>query len=166
MENMAVKLADRKVGHDPILDVIIPGNQQAVRAALAKEQGARERAQLAQAQFGIAFTPREVHERIRKVLPWRLSAKRSTHWYMVEGYGTTPSGAWGVMNNNSDLDAYPRLIPDAALARYNEAEKTKLFEAFYVIEPVYAERSRVQADPWLVGRIGLPERYIVLAYWD
>jgi len=60
------------------------------------------------------------------------------------------------------VENYPRPIPDAALLRLSEAQKSGLFHGFYIVEPSYGS---VGADPWLIGFIR-PDHYIVLAYWE
>ena len=77
----------------------------------------------------------------------------------------------------TDVEHYAAPIPEAALLKMAEAIDSKLFKAFYVVEPTYEFQAarRQRTDPWLIGRVvdqppdaGQDSRrgYIVLAYWD
>ena len=77
----------------------------------------------------------------------------------------------------TDVEHYAALIPEAALLKLAAAIDSKLFKAFYVVEPTYEFQAarRQRTDPWLIGRVvdqphdaGQDSRrgYIVLAYWD
>lgn len=75
--------------------------------------------------------------------------------------------------------SYTAPIPVAALLKLADATASKLFKAFYVVEPGYAAiRPQRQVDPWLIGSVfervdhtldptGDGRRgYVVLAYWE
>lgn len=71
------------------------------------------------------------------------------------------------------VDLYPRLIPDAALLKWEAAQASGHFVAFSVVEPVLEQRPT--KDPWLIGHLEIrkgdpledrAKSSIVLAYWD
>jgi len=71
-----------------------------------------------------------------------------------------------------DLEAYYKDVPDRVLDALEEAQKSKVFSKFKIVEPVINIDQRVQrqTDPILVGirkqEHNRDQRYYVVAIWD
>lgn len=98
-------------------------------------------------QWGVA------RRRIARSLPWRLFRwRRPVLWKIEE---------------------YPHFIPDAALLKLAEAERSGLFTSLWVAEPTYERQVIQRTDPWIIGlraRDSIPfYRYTpvsIIAYWE
>lgn len=106
-------------------------------------QVAQSRRALAEAQYGLAMSQRELHDKIRRSIRARFGFERSS-----SGVGIT---------------SYTRFIPDEALLKYQEAKDSGFFDRFTIEWPTYD--SKQAPDPYLVGWLD-GDTAIVLAYWD
>lgn len=122
----------------------IPGQQHALQR-FRVQFAAAERLQIAEARFGLSQTRDALSDAIARTLPLRPFRFRTTEWTIVEKWDR------GV-------------LPDDAVRKYLDAQRSGLFDRFDVVEPLYKEHAR-NDDPWLVGRVRDTGRYIVLAYW-
>src|SRR5881396_3005842 len=131
-----------KVDSGPVDGVVIPAAQARARELALTAQRREARAEEAEARYGLRYDAIALCVRISGTLPVRPFRYRSTRWHCVENDGTyneVPSAARRArlaVNENSEAYEYPRVIPDAALARYQEAKASHLFERFFVIEAV------------------------------
>ncbi|HKW95680.1 MAG TPA: hypothetical protein VJX92_27585 [Methylomirabilota bacterium] len=107
-------------------------------------QAVKERIEIARATHGPLYTMGLVRERVAETLPSRAGYVRST---VIE-----------------PLAEYGDLIPDEALLKYDEAERTGLFSKFWVVTPTYYWKRQV--DPWIVGKVIGTSLCAVIARWD
>ena len=114
----------------------------AIRSRLPGQMRA-ERVKEAELRYGSLYTLAEIRRKVSETLAMRAGFIRSA-----------------VLD---PIEAYAEAIPDEALLKYDDAERSGLFDKFLVATPRYYE-SR-QTDPWIVGRVTGTERYAVIAYW-
>jgi len=115
----------------------------AIRFRLPK-QAVTERIEMARLAHGPLYTMGLIRERIAETLPSRVGYVRSA---VMEPIGQ-----------------YTGLIPDEALLKYDDAERSGLFAKFWVVTPTYYWRS--QADPWIVAEVAGTTLCAVIAQWS
>jgi hypothetical protein len=115
----------------------------AIRLKLPGQAG-KERAEMARVAYGPLYTMGLVRERVAETLPARTGYIRSTVVQPVEDYREP--------------------IPDDALLKYDNAERSGLFSKFWVVTPTYYWQRQV--DPWLVGEVAGTTLCAVIARWD
>ena len=115
----------------------------AVRFKLPR-QAVAERIEMARMSYGPLYTIGLVRQRVAETLPPRIGYVRSTTMEPIEQY------------------AGP--IPDEALLKYDDAERSGLFARFWVVTPTYYWRSQV--DPWIVAEVTGTVLCAVIARWD
>jgi len=103
-----------------------------------------ERIDTARALYGPLYERPEIERRIGETLPFRWGRPRTATLEPIESYDG------GV-------------IPDDALLKFDDAERTGLFSAFVVATPAYGKHRDV--DPWLMGVVSGTELYAVIARW-
>lgn len=106
----------------------------------------------AEAQYGLAYTWKDLQRHIRHTLPFRFFRRRVVKWFSIS--------------------EYPGMIPDAALLKFHDASTSGQFDQLGVATVTYGvfdQHKRRAIDPWLIGRLsGLRDgepSHIVLAYW-
>jgi hypothetical protein len=107
-------------------------------------QAVMERIEIARMSYGPLYTIGLVQERVAETLPIRIGYVRSTAMEPIEGY----SGR----------------IPDEALLKYDDAERSGLFAKFWVVTPTYYRAPQV--DPWIVAEVAGTRLCAVIARWD
>lgn len=115
----------------------------AIRFRLPK-QAVTERIEMARLTHGPLYTMGLIRERVAETLPPRVGYVRSA---LME-----------------PIEQYTGLIPDEALLKYDDAERSGLFAKFWVVTPTYYWRS--QADPWLVAEVAGTTLCAVIAQWN
>jgi len=115
----------------------------AIRLKLPGQAG-KERAEMARVAYGPLYTMGLVRERVAETLPAKTGYIRSTVVQPVEDYREP--------------------IPDDALLKYDDAERSGLFSKFWVVTPTYYWQRQV--DPWLVGEVAGTTLCAVIARWD
>ena len=114
----------------------------AIRFRLPK-QSLTERIEMARLSYGPLYTMGLIRERIAETLPPRVGYVRSA---VVE-----------------PIEQYAGPIPDEALLKYDDAERSGLFARVWVVTPTYYWRS--QADPWIVAEVAGTTLCAVIAQW-
>ena len=94
-------------------------------------QAVMERIEMARAAHGPLYTMGLIREQVADTLPVRLGFVRST---IVE-----------------PIEEYRDVIPDDALLKYDEAQRSGLFSRFSVVTPTYYRQRQI--DPWIVGEV-------------
>jgi hypothetical protein len=107
-------------------------------------QAVMERIELARVAYGPLHTVNLIRERVADTLPIRIGYVRST-----------------VM---TPIEQYREPIPDEALLKFDDAERSGLFSRFWVVTPTYY-RAR-QVDPWIVAEVAGTTLCAVIARWD
>jgi hypothetical protein len=107
-------------------------------------QAVAERVELARASYGPLYTMGLIRERVADTLPSRFGYIRAT---VVQ-----------------PLEQYPEPIPDDALLKYDEAERSGLFAKFWVVTPTYYRKAQI--DPWIVAEVAGTTLHAVIARWD
>src|SRR5438034_9614155 len=122
-------LESLKVDRGPVDNVVIPQAQARAREAALMQRRREVRAEEAEARYGLRHEAIALCVRISGTLPVRPFRSRSTRWYCVENdgahYNEVSSAARRArlaVNENSEAHEYPPVIPDAPLARYQEAK--------------------------------------------
>jgi hypothetical protein len=115
----------------------------AIRASLPG-QVLCERLDAARLQYGELYSLADIRRHVIATLPWRLANPRTAR---VEPVG-----------------AYAARIPDEALLKYDDAVKTRLFSAFFVVSPAY-DHAEPGPDPWIIGEVADTGLYAVIAQW-
>lgn len=103
----------------------------------------RQRVEMAKVCHGPLYTLVEVRRKVGETLPYRLG--------FVRGAALEP------------IESYRDVIPDAALLKYDDAVKSRLFSKFWVATPTYYEERQV--DPWILGEVEGAELFAVIAQW-
>ena len=107
-------------------------------------QAVRERVDMARAAHGPLYTMGLVREQVVQTLPVRLGYVRST---VVE-----------------PIEEYREEIPDEALLKYDDAQRSGLFSKFWIVTPTYYRERQI--DPWIVGEVTGSKLCAVIASWD
>lgn len=107
-------------------------------------QAVTERIEMARLSYGPLYTVGLVRERVAETLPTRIGYVRSTIMEPIEEYS--------------------RPIPDEALLKFEDAERSGLFAKFWVVTPTYYWKSQV--DPWIVAEVAGTMLCAVIARWD
>lgn len=107
-------------------------------------QAVSERVDMARAAHGPLYTMGLIRERVAETLPVRLGYVRST---VVE-----------------PIEEYREGIPDEALLRYDDAQRSGLFSRFWIVTPTYYRQRQI--DPWIVGEVAGSKLCAVIASWD
>jgi hypothetical protein len=107
-------------------------------------QAVRERVDMARAAHGPLHTMGLVREQVAQTLPVRLGYVRST---VVE-----------------PIEEYREEIPDEALLKYDDAQRSGLFSRFWIVTPTYYRERQI--DPWMVGEVAGSKLCAVIASWD
>ena len=117
-----------------------------VRAIRAKLPGQmlRERIEMAQVCYGPLYTLAEIRQKVGHTLPRRAG--------FIRGAVLEP------------IEDYRQPIPDEALLKYDDAQKSGLFSKFWVATPTYYQERQV--DPWIVAEVEGSDRWAVIARWD
>jgi hypothetical protein len=115
----------------------------AIRFRLPR-QAVSERIEMARVAYGPLYTMGLVRQRVADTLPNRIGYIRSAS---VEA-----------------LEEYAGPIPDDALLKYDEAQRSGLFAKFWVVTPRYYWRSQI--DPWIVAEVAGTALCAVIARWD
>jgi hypothetical protein len=103
----------------------------------------RERIETARALYGTLYGLTELQQKIGQTMTPRWGQRRTARLEPIESYE----------------DA----IPDEALLKFDDAQRTGLFTAFHVATPAYTKGQEV--DPWLVGQLTDCSLYAVIAQW-
>lgn len=103
----------------------------------------RERLEMAQLHHGPLYTLAEVRQKIGEVLPRRVG--------YVRGAALEP------------IETYRGAIPDDALLKFDDAQRSGIFSKFWVATPTYYQERQV--DPWIIGEVAGAERWAVIAQW-
>ena len=107
-------------------------------------QAVRERVDMARAAHGPLYTMGLIRERVAETLPFRLGYVRSM---VVE-----------------PIEEYREGIPDEALLKYDDAQRSGLFSKFWIVTPTYYVEPQI--DPWIVGEVAGSKLCAVIASWD
>jgi hypothetical protein len=107
-------------------------------------QAVQVRVDMARAAYGPLYTMGLIRERVAHTLPTRLGYVRTT---VIE-----------------PLEEYRGEIPDDALLKFEEAQRSGLFTKFWVLTPTYYRQRQV--DPWMVGEVAGSKLCAVIASWD
>jgi hypothetical protein len=107
-------------------------------------QAVRERVAMACAAHGPLYTMSLIRERVAETLPFRLGYVRSM---VVE-----------------PIEEYREGIPDEALLKYDDAQRSGLFSKFWIVTPTYYLQRQI--DPWIVGEVAGSNLCAVIASWD
>ena len=127
--------------HPDALDVV--ARVRAIRSRLPGQM-LNTRLERAALEYGPLYTLTEMRTRIGETLRWRFG--------YVRGATLVP------------IETYRGSIPDDALLKYDDAEKTGLFSRFLVATPTYYQER--QLDPWIVAEVAGGDRWAVIAQWD
>lgn len=106
-------------------------------------QAVRERVDMARAAYGPLYTMGLIRERLAQTLPVRLGYVRST---VVE-----------------PIEEYREGIPDEALLKYDDVQRSGLFSKFWIVTPTYYRERQI--DPWIVGEVTGSKLCAVIASW-
>ncbi len=107
-------------------------------------QAVMERVEMARAAHGPLYTMGLIRERVADTLPVRIGYVRST---IVE-----------------PIEEYRDVVPDDALLKYDDAERSGLFSKFSIVTPTYYRERQI--DPWIVGEVTGSKLCAVIASWD
>lgn len=104
-----------------------------------------ERLETAALLFGPLYSLAEVRQRVGETLPRRVG--------FVRGAALVP------------IETYQDPIPDDALLKYDDAQRSGVFGKFLVATPTYYREHQV--DPWIVAEVaGATDRWAVIVRWD
>ena len=104
----------------------------------------QERLERAMLEHGPLYSLAEVRVRIGETLPWRFGYVRGAMLEPIENYRGP--------------------IPDPALLKFDDAQKSGLFSRFMVATPTYYQER--QLDPWIVAEVTGTDRWAVIAQWE
>ncbi|MGH7413977.1 MAG: hypothetical protein ACREKJ_07225 [Candidatus Rokuibacteriota bacterium] len=107
-------------------------------------QAVMERVEMARAAHGPLYTMGLIREQVAETLPVKLGYVRSTVVELIE--------------------EYREVIPDDALLKYDDAERSGLFSKFSILTPTYYRERQI--DPWIVGEVTGSKLCAVIASWD
>lgn len=107
-------------------------------------QAVMERVEMARAAHGPLYTMGLIRERVADTLPVRIGYVRST---IVE-----------------PIEEYRDVVPDDALLKYDDAQRSGLFSKFSIVTPTYYRERQI--DPWIVGEVTGSKLCAVIASWD
>ncbi|HXH82515.1 MAG TPA: hypothetical protein VNN07_06250 [Candidatus Tectomicrobia bacterium] len=104
----------------------------------------RERLETAYLNYGPLYSLAEIRQRVGEVLPRRLG--------FVRGALLEP------------IETYREPIPDEALLKFDDAQRSGLFSKFWVATPTYYQERQI--DPWIIAEVEGTDRWAVIARWD